>query len=148
MFRVPSSHLEQKLLLPECLGITNTLCSLVIDRIQSLQSIHLSFFPFKYYTYIYSLPLLYPLALTDIAFLMSALSLLTAVGYCFLDKYAKRKVKFEPIREIGEREEHCVNPRTLNIHYWLWVLIGVTIYSTIFPFLALSRYVCLFLILQ
>jgi len=69
-----------------------------------------------------------------VAFFTCCLSLSSALVYSFMDKWAKK----QEIPEV-RKDPLCINPRKFSVHFWLWVIIAVTIYSSIFPFLAISN---------
>jgi len=74
-----------------------------------------------------------------IAFLLSLVSLGLVVLYCALDKHAKRK--FATLNGSIIHHEppfRFLDAKAFSSQYWLWLTIAVSIYGTIFPFLAIS----------
>jgi len=66
---------------------------------------------------------------------MCALSFVAVLVYGMLDKYAKKGSTAANVSVTTLKIEF----RAFKLQYWLWVIIAVTIYSTIFPFLAIAN---------
>jgi len=72
-----------------------------------------------------------------LAFGFTFISLLLVFVYFGMDKYAKRNWKTEDEKETTPTFS-CSDAKAFTMQYWLFTLIAVSIYGTIFPFLALS----------
>jgi len=68
-------------------------------------------------------------------FLCTLVSLLSSFVFSVVDKYTKNRVGF---KDKHETNALFLDPRLLSRFYYLWLIIAVTIYSTIFPFLAMA----------